>query len=128
MRAIFLIPISLVLLAGSCETTTTSSILPDEGPTSQASIKRIAETEGKTEAEVTAFFEDCVSQGGQPLIGGFGQAACEKPSPDAGKACTQDADCEGFCLADSKTCSPLSPQFGCFDVLPNGNRATICVD
>ena len=38
-------------------------------------------------------------------------------------------DCDGMCLARSRTCSPIKPLFGCQDVLAdNGTVGTVCVD
>lgn len=54
---------------------------------------------------------------------------CFLPEPDAGKACTRKTDCAGLCLADTQTCSPVSPMFGCFEFLDEtGQKVGICID
>ncbi len=120
----FAAALSLLLFACDEEKTT----VPDEGITSKASLARIAQEQGMSEAEVAEIFEACLDKGGKPMLGGFGQPACEVSNEDAGKSCSRDSDCEGFCLAESKTCAPKSPMFGCHKVLPDGREATICVD
>ena len=45
------------------------------------------------------------------------------------RSCTKAGDCEGQCLADTKTCSKVSPIFGCYDYLDEtGQVVGICVD
>ncbi len=72
--------------------------------------------------------QTCQSQGGQPVVGGFGQFVCQMPTPDAGADCTSSADCTGHCLADGQVCTPSMPYFGCYDTYENGQIATLCVD
>lgn len=72
----------------------------------------------------------CAAQGGTvsraPLSG---QEICIRPTPDAGQSCTRKSDCAGFCLAETRSCAPVTPMFGCFGVLTeDGTEATLCVD
>jgi len=61
--------------------------------------------------------------------GNTGTKTCQQPLRDSGKQCSRDKDCEGQCLARSRTCAPFAPMFGCNDVLQdNGQRATLCID
>ncbi|EEW26097.1 hypothetical protein [Rhodobacter ferrooxidans] len=54
---------------------------------------------------------------------------CVRLLPDAGKACTSNDQCEGSCMADSRTCSASTPMFGCFSTLENGVATPmLCVD
>lgn len=54
---------------------------------------------------------------------------CFKPTPDAGKSCSKASDCSTFCNAESRTCAPLTPQFGCFQILNDAGQPTgICID
>ncbi|MEZ5716333.1 MAG: hypothetical protein R3D85_14950 [Paracoccaceae bacterium] len=54
---------------------------------------------------------------------------CFRPTPDAGKSCRKASDCSGVCLADTRTCSTMSPMFGCYGFLDDeGREAEICVD
>ena len=63
---------------------------------------------------------------GRAPSGGF---VCYRPTRDANRACTRDSDCQGFCLARSRTCAPVTPFFGCHEVLTSlGARATVCTD
>lgn len=73
---------------------------------------------------------DCVAAGGKVDRGGlFNREICFRPEPDAGKSCRKEDDCNGFCMADSGTCSVISPQFGCFDILnEDGARIGLCLD
>ena len=62
-------------------------------------------------------------------VGTSGARACVMETRDAGKHCSKKSDCEGQCLARSQTCSPITPLFGCQDILGlNGERMTQCID
>jgi hypothetical protein len=72
----------------------------------------------------------CAKQGGE-----FGQApngvtfVCYRTLPDANRTCTTSRDCEGLCLARSRTCSPVEPMFGCHEVISSsGLRQTLCTE
>lgn len=73
---------------------------------------------------------DCLDHGGKPGRGGMlGNEVCYRPTPDAGKSCTKASQCSGHCQADSRTCSPVTPQFGCFEFLDEtGQKVGLCVD
>ncbi|MFZ1469141.1 MAG: hypothetical protein WAT09_09195 [Paracoccaceae bacterium] len=73
---------------------------------------------------------DCLMRGGTTGYGGFfPDEVCFTPQKDAGKACTKAGDCTGLCLAETKTCSKVSPIFGCYEFLDEtGQKADICVD
>ena len=61
--------------------------------------------------------------------GKSGGKTCIKRTRDAGKQCTKKSSCDGVCLARSGTCAPVTPLFGCNDILQNdGSRVTLCVD
>lgn len=61
--------------------------------------------------------------------GKSGARTCVKRTKDAGKACTRQTQCEGYCLARSRTCAPITPMFGCNDILQaDGREATLCLD
>ena len=56
-------------------------------------------------------------------------AFCQKPTRDGGKSCKASTDCEGYCLARSGTCAPVSPMFGCQEILnENGRVLTQCLN
>ncbi len=81
------------------------------------------------EARVASQEIACLADGGRwgegPSPGLF---LCYRPTKDAGKACTRDGDCSGFCLARSKSCAPVTPLLGCNEVLGvTGARSTVCV-
>jgi len=72
----------------------------------------------------------CTENGGRwGQGGGVGRFVCYTDTKDGGKACTSGNDCEGLCLARARSCAPVTPLFGCNDVLTGGGQAaTICVD
>ena len=72
--------------------------------------------------------QDCIAQGGTPVINGFGMGMCQVKTADGGKSCVSSDDCEGFCLAEGQICTSNSPHFGCFETYENGQRPTVCVD
>lgn len=55
--------------------------------------------------------------------------ACFRPTADANEFCRAASDCEGLCLARSRTCAPTVPYFGCHEVLTaSGLQATQCFE
>ncbi len=64
---------------------------------------------------------ECEASGGR-----WGPAAnktifvCFRNLPDANKPCRAEGDCQGFCLARSRTCTPIEPFYGCHQVLSSG--------
>lgn len=54
---------------------------------------------------------------------------CYRITRDANRPCNSERDCEGVCLARSRTCAPQSPLFGCHEVLSSsGVRQTLCTE
>jgi hypothetical protein len=54
---------------------------------------------------------------------------CYRNLRDANQSCRIDSDCQGLCLARSRTCSPIEPFYGCHEVLTNdGVQQTLCLD
>ena len=54
---------------------------------------------------------------------------CFRITRDANKLCSSARDCEGLCLARSRTCAPQTPLFGCHEVLSaSGLRQTLCIE
>ncbi len=72
----------------------------------------------------------CAKTGGTWAgVGKSGAKACVRPTRDAGKSCTKQTQCEGFCLARSGTCAPITPMFGCNDIFQaDGRRVTLCIE
>jgi hypothetical protein len=72
----------------------------------------------------------CIDDGGQFLtVGSSITRACVTTTRDGGDRCTSGRDCDGECLARSGTCAPVTPLFGCNDVLQdNGQRVTLCLN
>ncbi|MBC7145176.1 MAG: hypothetical protein H5U24_07195 [Thioclava marina] len=59
---------------------------------------------------------ECVARGGN-WVENNGGWICQRVTKDAGKACRASSDCEGACLARSRTCAPVTPLLGCNEVL-----------
>ena len=54
---------------------------------------------------------------------------CFRETRDANRSCLKASDCQGVCLARSRTCSPVTPFLGCHEVLTEGGRtATQCTN
>jgi len=72
----------------------------------------------------------CQKKGGRFIKTGSGDLrACVKVTADGGKACKRETDCTGSCLARSGTCAPVTPLFGCNEILQaDGRRVTLCLD
>lgn len=61
--------------------------------------------------------------------GAGGGMACIRQTRDGGKQCSSKSDCQGECLARSRTCAPIRPLFGCNAVLmDNGAEVSLCID
>ena len=81
----------------------------------------------------------CAARGGhiQP-VGRMGLPTCVVPYADAGKACTDKAQCLGACILEGNleatanvvgACQKTNVQFGCFAKVVNGKaQNAICVD
>lgn len=73
----------------------------------------------------------CKAAGGT-VVQAYAGPICAMPTPDAGQACTDGAECTALCLAGTKagtgTCSPLTPAVGCYDVLEQGQTVGVCID
>ena len=72
----------------------------------------------------------CEERGGRWGAGGkAANLVCYMTPEDANTFCSVDTDCEGFCLARSRSCAPVTPMFGCNDVLnARGAMQTVCID
>lgn len=68
-------------------------------------------------------------QGVWSVAGDTGARICVYQTRDGGKACTKGTQCQGQCLARSGSCSPITPLFGCNEILDDdGRRVTLCID
>lgn len=72
----------------------------------------------------------CETRGGTFGQGGIaGRFVCFEQTGEGGKSCSSSSDCTSHCLARSRTCAPVTPIFGCQDVLTGaGAVTTLCVD
>jgi hypothetical protein len=82
---------------------------------------------------------DCAGRGGsmQP-VGRMQRLTCVVPYADAGKTCSDKADCQGACIAEGNLeaqgattgqCQKTNIQFGCFAKIVNGKAtAAMCID
>lgn len=72
----------------------------------------------------------CEEDGGTwARAGAGGGMSCVRQTRDGGKQCDSKSDCQGECLARSRTCAPIRPLFGCNAVLmDNGAEVSLCID
>lgn len=69
------------------------------------------------------------SRGRYVRVGNSTAYTCVHTTRDGGKTCRKASDCEGLCLARSRTCSPFTPVLGCQEILQqDGLRVTQCVE
>jgi hypothetical protein len=83
-----------------------------------------------TDARFAAARAACEEEGGRfgRAPGGGEARICFRTPRDANAPCRTGAECEGACLARSRTCAPVVPLMGCHEViLSNGIRATECL-
>lgn len=81
----------------------------------------------------------CAARGGtmQP-VGRLQRPTCVVPYADAGKTCSDKADCQGACIAEGNLeaqgattgqCQKTNVQFGCYAKIVGGKAtAAICID
>ncbi|MEO0945403.1 MAG: hypothetical protein AAFY06_11255 [Pseudomonadota bacterium] len=54
---------------------------------------------------------------------------CYLQTSDANQLCASSDDCSGQCLARSRTCAPITPLYGCHEILTSeGVRQTRCLE
>jgi len=95
--------LAALLLAGSCQ--------------------RAPVAEGPGPERVAAARAQCDREGGTFATAGAATAlVCVRPTRDAGQSCASGRDCDGQCLARSMTCAPVTPLFGCHEVLSDAGR------
>jgi hypothetical protein len=73
----------------------------------------------------------CERRGGtwSRVIPGSEARACVFRTRDNGRRCEAGTDCQGECLARSGTCAPVTPLFGCHEILDDtGRRMTQCIE
>lgn len=83
----------------------------------------------------------CAAKGGNyTRVGLLGSWACVLPMPDAGKVCSDNADCAGQCIFDGQgapgpdvtvhgLCQRTNSPFGCYSVVEHGHaQPPLCVD
>lgn len=94
----------------------------EDGPSNDESASIFPDLIGEQRAQ-------CDKDGGNwGKAPGNGTFTCFRTLSDANKTCSRESDCQGLCLARSRTCTPVTPLFGCNEVLgSNGLRQTRCV-
>jgi hypothetical protein len=71
----------------------------------------------------------CEKKGGRfAKAGNSTTFVCARETRVGGKSCRRETDCEGLCLARSRSCSPITPVLGCQESpTQDGLRMTKCV-
>ena len=101
---------------------------PETGP-KPAVTPPVPDPPAAAPRSVSAAEKTCIRQGGSWGPAGKAGETCTKLTSDSGKQCNVESDCEGYCLARSRTCAPFKPMFGCNDILQdNGVQVTLCID
>ena len=127
--------------SGATQSDGTTNNIAEGSPTSAESTAKETIPEAPPEATPAA------SPEAEPVIKSPARLACEKkrgvwsnagsssasfcqtPTRDGGKSCSKSTDCEGYCLAKSGTCAPITPLFGCNDILTEeGRLITQCIN
>ena len=102
------------------------------------SVLASCQEDGNSATESESIFPDllqiqrdaCEKSGGRwGAAPGKASQVCYRTLRDANQTCSTESDCDGFCLARSRTCSPVEPFYGCHEVLSSsGLRQTVCVE
>ncbi len=100
---------------------------PDVAPVAETPVDPAATTPVAPKPEQQVL---CEKRGGRWSGVGSGiLRICVYPTRDDGKQCDRESDCEGVCLARSRTCAPVDPLLGCNEILQdNGARVTLCIE
>lgn len=90
----------------------------------------VAESDGTVPDILAEQRADCERQKGRFGLSPNGVTyICFKTMSDANQTCTTGRDCQGLCLARSRTCSPIDPFYGCHEVISSsGVRQTLCTE
>lgn len=108
-----------VLMLGACQLTTA------EGGDDAVSIAATTGANGGRSPLLVQ--QECEAAGGT-LVYGLAGPQCAQKQPDAGKSCSDSDQCAGLCLAETRTCSPVTPFFGCHEILQGGQTVGLCID
>lgn len=106
--------IGLIFVLSACDedgpgSETSESLFPDATQEQQKACERKGGRWGP--AKVDGFF------------------VCYRDFSDANEPCQTSDQCQGQCLARSRTCTPVSPLYGCYEVISSGGfRQTVCVE
>ena len=141
MRALALCLALLTLLA-ACQWALPQAKAPAQAPAAQGAAspsvapppqpkKRPDPPEAAPAAPpmISAAQAQCLASKGQwtPLEGSSGHI-CLHVTRDPGKSCRRKSDCQGECLAQSRSCSPITPLMGCNAILQaDGTEVTLCL-
>lgn len=106
-----------------------ADLAPVTAPVTDAPVETAPE-DVVPEADKTPEQITCERRGGRwSRIGDTQSRTCVQRTRDAGKQCRRDRDCDGVCLARSGTCAPVTPLFGCNEVMQDdGRRMTQCLE
>lgn len=70
----------------------------------------------------------CEEKGGMWSRAGGGYS-CVFATRDANAFCTSASQCEGYCLARSQTCAPVTPLYGCHETISSaGGMQRVCLE
>ena len=120
------------LAAELIETTSLDAPAAKPAPASDEAAPAVPEATEEVAPAPPASPEEarCLKTGGTwASAGQSGAKACVTLTRDGGKTCTRQSQCEGYCLARSGTCAPITPMFGCNDILQDdGREVTLCLD
>lgn len=120
------------LAAELIETTSLDAPAAQPAPASDEAAPAVPEATEEVAPAPLASPEEarCLKTGGTwASAGQSGAKACVTLTRDGGKACTRQSQCEGYCLARSGTCAPITPMFGCNDIpQDDGREVTLCLD
>lgn len=104
--------------------------LPEPGTPEAAEAEPAAEPEAMPVVVKSPEQIACERKGGRYAPWGKSTAmVCFTTPRDAGKACRKSTDCTAGCLARSRTCAPMTPIYGCTELLNDlGGRVTECLE
>lgn len=117
-------------LQGPAVEVTTLGPIGAESPPDTAAPQAIAPAPTAPAKPKSVAHLACEKKGGKFVpLGKSGALTCQTPTRDGGKQCRKESDCEGLCLARSRTCAPAKPLFGCQSILQeDGVQVDLCLD
>ncbi len=112
----------LFLLSAMAAIGLLAACVPEEGTVTESAASATAEPGSDLARLSPDVASACTAAGGIVRVAGMYQGeVCIPAASDAGQACSAATDCDGWCMADTGTCSAYVERPGCLQALLDAN-------